>query len=465
MKVGRNDPCPCGSGKKYKKCCLAKDEAAARQEYAQRATMQREVGRAFDLPAFPEPPPPTQPDPLDQARGELWEAFEAADAEEQPTLFERALAEPDLLDAELAFEMVCAIRDHHDRAIFAKTIDTLREQRPELYERDAPYYLDWRIGDALASGNLAALSELGSAIAETAGKDLDTFYIAVGRLAYHGQLALVAQMMAQAWPYIGEGQDLVPWAPEEFAQRAMDLTLFAHFEQNPALPSDDAQLIAALEVFAPVDRERLTAHLAQLAGRDEQHWSLDDFAFQRRARHEWDDEEDDDAEAPRDPAAQSLDNLSLAFLGAMHRAEGVSLAKGDLARKAIARYILDRHAGKLEPRESLFDFGRRPKGQKTPRKARHTSPRPLCPDSATLDRFLAGMLNFISPQYYEAAATLELTPAWLRFLEAQALLTPDHRAVVLEDLRKLVTNAAPIWEQYMADPTVGRNIQLAWQDA
>jgi hypothetical protein len=23
MKIGRNDPCPCGSGKKYKKCCLS----------------------------------------------------------------------------------------------------------------------------------------------------------------------------------------------------------------------------------------------------------------------------------------------------------------------------------------------------------------------------------------------------------------------------------------------------------
>ncbi|MEW6759152.1 MAG: SEC-C metal-binding domain-containing protein, partial [Acidobacteriota bacterium] len=22
---GRNDPCPCGSGKKFKKCCLGKD--------------------------------------------------------------------------------------------------------------------------------------------------------------------------------------------------------------------------------------------------------------------------------------------------------------------------------------------------------------------------------------------------------------------------------------------------------
>jgi len=28
-KIGRNDPCPCGSGKKYKRCCLSKDDAPA----------------------------------------------------------------------------------------------------------------------------------------------------------------------------------------------------------------------------------------------------------------------------------------------------------------------------------------------------------------------------------------------------------------------------------------------------
>jgi len=33
-KPGRNDRCPCGSGKKYKACCLTKDEAAERQELA-----------------------------------------------------------------------------------------------------------------------------------------------------------------------------------------------------------------------------------------------------------------------------------------------------------------------------------------------------------------------------------------------------------------------------------------------
>ena len=27
-KIGRNDPCPCGSGKKYKRCCINRDASA-----------------------------------------------------------------------------------------------------------------------------------------------------------------------------------------------------------------------------------------------------------------------------------------------------------------------------------------------------------------------------------------------------------------------------------------------------
>lgn len=32
-KSGRNDPCPCGSGKKYKKCCISKPPVPAYIEY------------------------------------------------------------------------------------------------------------------------------------------------------------------------------------------------------------------------------------------------------------------------------------------------------------------------------------------------------------------------------------------------------------------------------------------------
>jgi hypothetical protein len=32
--IGRNDPCPCGSGQKYKRCCLSRDDAAAAERAA-----------------------------------------------------------------------------------------------------------------------------------------------------------------------------------------------------------------------------------------------------------------------------------------------------------------------------------------------------------------------------------------------------------------------------------------------
>jgi hypothetical protein len=35
MKLGRNQPCHCGSGVKYKRCCLGKDEEAERQARTQ----------------------------------------------------------------------------------------------------------------------------------------------------------------------------------------------------------------------------------------------------------------------------------------------------------------------------------------------------------------------------------------------------------------------------------------------
>jgi tetratricopeptide (TPR) repeat protein len=49
-KTGRNDPCPCGSGLKYKRCCLEKDQAAEHEQFAraaEAATAQRKEIEAF----------------------------------------------------------------------------------------------------------------------------------------------------------------------------------------------------------------------------------------------------------------------------------------------------------------------------------------------------------------------------------------------------------------------------------
>jgi hypothetical protein len=456
MKVGRNDPCPCGSGKKYKKCCLAKDEAAARVAREELLVAQRAIA-----PVFEPPSPPPAPSPLVQAQNKLWEEFEAAQRAEQPALFQRALAETEVLDAELAFEMLCQIRDHQDRATFHAALGALQSQRPELYKQDAHYYLDWQITDAVAIEDLSKLPELGMALAETAGKDLDTFYQVLEQLEYYGQLDLIVQMLVQAWPHVRSSNKFVPGADDEFALGAMDLTLFARLEQNPDLDPEDPALVAELEAFAEIDQQLLSSLVALLKGQPERRWTLDDFAFQPpRRRDEWYDEDEDEEE--EDPAAAQLRDLTFTFLGEIHREQGISLAKGDLARKSIQIYILERHAGELEPVDSPLSLGRS-KGRKTPSVLRQRRPaNPLCPDRATLDHFIARKFNFISPSYYEAAATLELMPAWLGFLERRGLLTSEQHHAALADLHRLVAEAAPIW-QNRTDLNMGRNIERAWE--
>jgi hypothetical protein len=83
-KVGRNDPCPCGSGKKFKRCCLermeAEERSARRQAESGRLAAERDEG-------------PTIAAVLERARAALQEsqAFEEVDG-----LAERVLG---LIDA------------------------------------------------------------------------------------------------------------------------------------------------------------------------------------------------------------------------------------------------------------------------------------------------------------------------------------------------------------------------------
>lgn len=80
MKQGRNDPCNCGSGEKYKRCCMSKDEAAARSQAPAVAPSPAtaDVPKARPdrnalqgLVRAPKPKPPSAPPPsLLRKRGE-----------------------------------------------------------------------------------------------------------------------------------------------------------------------------------------------------------------------------------------------------------------------------------------------------------------------------------------------------------------------------------------------------------
>ena len=59
---GRNEPCRCGSGRKYKQCCLDKDEAEARVARA-KAVAEAPESSSDAAPASPRAPKHTTQQP------------------------------------------------------------------------------------------------------------------------------------------------------------------------------------------------------------------------------------------------------------------------------------------------------------------------------------------------------------------------------------------------------------------
>ncbi|MBZ5589288.1 MAG: SEC-C domain-containing protein [Acidobacteriia bacterium] len=55
---GRNEPCHCGSGKKYKHCCLVKDEEADRVSREHEASAAQPTKPPAEEPPQRTPPPP-----------------------------------------------------------------------------------------------------------------------------------------------------------------------------------------------------------------------------------------------------------------------------------------------------------------------------------------------------------------------------------------------------------------------
>ena len=78
-KPGRNDPCPCGSGKKYKKCCLAKEEAAEREQLAEVEARRAERAAAQRLQ-------------LREARAAMVARLSGAEADDELTIASNAAA-------------------------------------------------------------------------------------------------------------------------------------------------------------------------------------------------------------------------------------------------------------------------------------------------------------------------------------------------------------------------------------
>jgi hypothetical protein len=234
MSVGRNDPCPCGSGKKYKKCCLDQDAAAARAqaaaavraaeekrqaEEAARQAQQEQAAREWEERRQSEPPrgdelaresavskdsrepdwPPLSPADqrlVDAWWGEVGPVYTGKGGREAcGWLLERTLAfldeQPRLfrylyLHEEFLFELAGALARAGRMNDHLALLRRLRTEQPEMYFQCFGYYDCDLIADALRTGQRNEIPAHLDLFRQHPVKHIDQFADVVDLLAWRG---------------------------------------------------------------------------------------------------------------------------------------------------------------------------------------------------------------------------------------------------------------------------------------
>jgi len=429
-KVGRNDPCPCGSGKKYKKCCLEKDEQAARRVSVaddesrpdDDAVADDDFGAGLDfLDAGLRKMARKQEKRMskEQKRWKrFWDELGEASPDEKIRMALSVIENEPRFDGELAFMLVDAILAPLQKAGRAADLDEIirriEELQPEAYADESGWLNYFRAGNAMLQPDGDLLTPV-LAMAREPDKGIDEFFRIIYRLQYHDRTDVLRRVLPEAWSHIKDSSEIMSFGIHEFKDMCLCLVLDKHLEDDPDLDPDDPAFLGDIRPYYEGDRERLKKIVLHSSGREKQR--LEAVAF----------------EDPEVEQREYIFFLSLDFNYLLHQN-----SRARLAQDQIREYLIWRER------------------QDDERKAK-PGPGPLpqlLPDPKSVDRFLAGHLNSLGSRPYQAAAFCQAIPPWLEFLASRGLANPAGTERLWSGIRKKLKPLPKALEWHVYDPVM-----------
>lgn len=510
MKVGRNEPCPCGSGKKYKQCCLNKDDEAHRFELKVQQEWSRNLFQ--DNPAeawyedwnheesFEEGDDDDEEDwddddfededdgddddseadcdeeaevrddktavetgaEADDDEEKFWDELIDQDLSVKIALFEKKLQTPNALTPFEASDMLDIIFEAAVKAEAREQYDALLERvrgsAPEVYEYNAPEYVANRITNALALSREENLAELVAEHAAVSTQEPALFMTMLTQLSYYGHADLLRSALNAARTMFKNDEQVEGWLDGIIAPLAVRATVFEFLERQ----TDEAALFQKLEAFSKIPRARVEHFIALLSGKSQPAWRASDFEIKKWPRAQPNVQPAEDTSTIRDTLGQHVFDLVLQFQGYLRRERGLPYLKSEVGCGELVNYIFQRAYGDVYPQARAFSQASMLTEQYRlchPEWPPHE--RLLCPDRVTLDFFCAELLHWDKTGQYKSAALFALLPAWWDFLVAHQLLEPAHGDQALLEVFELHKDLHEALHLFKRDPNLSKNL-IGW---
>ena len=431
-KIGRNQPCHCGSGKKYKKCCLKKD-----QEKRPAVTLPppRDLDLEEDWEDWEDELDPDleEEDLFDEDSREIedpeyqrwrafWNDFMQGSLDEKLTMARQAIEGEADLDGGLAFDLCAEVEEKLQEARRADEaealLDLIETRHPDAYQEERSWFLLWRVENALLLDR--DLSAPLTALVEAPLEDLDPFFQLIDRLRYHGRVAGLTSAMERLLLHPDRLVDYMDSERIDLQEITLFLILDELIGKNPCLRHDDPVLVERFVIFDDLKTEQLEPTLAHLTGNPDRTWRPEDLSFNRGARE----------------LEEQLFMLLLEFSRELRVRWRWPASRAELARSNMLHIL----TGNIQD-QAPVSRGHRGKKRHRRKAARRTSlpaltTSSLLPTPHLVAKNLDEFANSFYPMPHRVAAYYLALEPWLQFLVDHGLANEDRANRLRRDLQE-----------------------------
>ncbi len=374
---------------------------------------------------------------FDPEAGNFWDVFEKAKIEQQVETV-MAVLDAGKMNHDLAFEMMEQIekslsKNASGRAQYAELVWKIREKAPKSYQHEARYFHHNLIRFAIDDGRLGEIPSFLEIYRHEA--DVDAYYQVIHELVYHGLHKTLIPVMVDAIAPIEKSPDLVPWAAEEFKGEIAKLMLWEYLETSPSPGAHDDNFLTATAPYVNWKEDWLERYIPRFSSAASSAWQPSDFAPERGV----------------DTLNLNLHNLLAEFVAEQHRL-GIPYGRADMAWEGIAIALTQQNG-----------IGQARQGKKKPAKQTIVKNFSLIPSFATLDKALTDFVPMVGGKPYHLAATVELLPAYLKFICQLNLITETERKQAFKNLAALPKNIPNVLRYYGTDQRCVANLLAAWK--